>query len=310
MSKISVVIPLYNKEESIEKTLLSVLNQNFPDFEIIIVNDGSTDASLQKIEQFEDNRIKLFHQDNKGAASARNLGIEKSTSELIAFLDADDIWLPNHLEELHQLYLDFPNCGMYCSRYLTSITENKQLKNNLLGINDNYRGIIQDFFKSSYINRVATSSSVLIPKKNLVEEKGFDAKISSGQDLDLWIKIAIKHKIAINNTVSAVYEYHLPNSLSKTSILKKTLPDFSQYITFERQNPSLKAFLDLYRIEYALNFRVFGAIKKSDAYLKDVTTEIPFKTRLLLKLPPLVLRSLLKLKHWLRSKGIDFTVYH
>lgn len=107
MPKISVVIPLYNKAFSIEKTLKTVLQQTFSDFEIVIINDGSTDNSAEIVESIKDCRVQLYHQENQGAAAARNFGIEKSNGNLIAFLDADDFWNPNHLEELYKLYEDF-----------------------------------------------------------------------------------------------------------------------------------------------------------------------------------------------------------
>ena len=99
----SVVIPLYNKANYIENTLKSVLDQTFTDYEIIVINDGSTDESEAVVRQFNDKRIQIFHQKNQGVSVTRNLGIEKSTGKLIAFLDADDYWLPNHLQELAYL---------------------------------------------------------------------------------------------------------------------------------------------------------------------------------------------------------------
>ena len=90
MAIVSIVIPLYNKGFIIHKTIKSVLEQTFTDFEIVIVNDGSTDSSFEIVSKFSDKRILLVQQENKGAAAARNLGIEKATSKLIAFLDADD----------------------------------------------------------------------------------------------------------------------------------------------------------------------------------------------------------------------------
>jgi glycosyltransferase involved in cell wall biosynthesis len=129
MPKISVVIPLYNKGFIISETLNSVLAQTFKDFEVIIVNDGSTDNGFEIVSQYTDNRIRLYNQENKGAAAARNLGIEKATGELIAFLDADDYWYPNHLEELFKLYTDLPNCGIYGSRYFMKIWQKSLMKN-------------------------------------------------------------------------------------------------------------------------------------------------------------------------------------
>ncbi|SHJ49631.1 glycosyltransferase family 2 protein [Flavobacterium haoranii] len=310
MPKISIVIPLYNKGSIVRKTLESVINQTFSDFEIIIANDGSTDDSVAIVESFKDKRILLFHQENKGAAAARNFGIEKASGELIAFLDADDIWKNNHLEEIFQLYNDFPCCGMYCSRYAMKISNNKIIPIDYLPeLKNDFRGVIPDYFRASLHYRVGLTSAVSIPK-SILEKYNFNTEVSSGQDTELFTKIAIHFPVAITDKVTMQYDFSTNNHLSKTPITKKKLFDFSQFAKFESKNPSLKSFLDLYRIEYALNFRVLGAIKKSNAYLKDVTTEIPFKTRLLLKLPPFILRSLLKLKHWLRSKGIDFTVYH
>ena len=86
----SVIIPLYNKEKYITDTLNSALNQSFQDFEVIIVDDGSTDESLEVVSRFQDPRIKIYKQENQGASVARNYGISQSQSDLIALLDADD----------------------------------------------------------------------------------------------------------------------------------------------------------------------------------------------------------------------------
>ena len=311
MPQISVVIPLYNKANYIERTLQSVINQNFNDYEIIIIDDGSTDSSLIKVSGFLDKRIKVFHQQNKGAASARNLGIENASCELIAFLDADDYWFPNHLEELHKLYTDFPNCGIYASRYQTIIAKNHTINNSFsYSFPDNFRGIIADFFAASFINRVVTSSSIIVPKHIVLENDGFNTAISSGQDLELWTKIGIKNKVAINNTISAIYHFETQNSLAKTAITKKKLIDFTQFLSAEKENKSLKEFLDIHRLEYALQFRIAGHLEKSNFYLKNITSNIPFKTRILLATPSFILQFLLKTKHLLKKYGINFTVYH
>ena len=102
MPYFSVVIPLYNKETHLKKTLALVLQQDFSDFEVIIVNDGSTDNSVKVVESFSDKRIELFHQKNKGAAAARNFGIEKAKAKYIALIDADDEWKENHLSTLKE----------------------------------------------------------------------------------------------------------------------------------------------------------------------------------------------------------------
>ena len=108
MSFFSIIIPLYNKEKFIESTLKSVFDQYFTDFEILIVNDGSTDLSEEKAKQFADPRIRYFLKENGGASSARNYGIEKAQSNYITFLDADDYWYPTFLQEMCEKINRFP----------------------------------------------------------------------------------------------------------------------------------------------------------------------------------------------------------
>src|SRR3970040_1764287 len=98
----SVIIPVFNKEKFIEVTLKSVLNQTFIDFEILIINDGSTDNSAQLIKGFDDPRIRYYYKENSGVSSARNDGIEKTQSNYISFIDADDYWYPDFLEEMYK----------------------------------------------------------------------------------------------------------------------------------------------------------------------------------------------------------------
>jgi glycosyltransferase involved in cell wall biosynthesis len=112
MPLISIVIPLYNKERFIKETLKSVLNQSIQDYEVIIVDDGSTDNSASIISDINDHRISIFSNSNNGVSHARNFGISKSNSDLIALMDGDDLWEANHLENLYKLHTSFPGCGL------------------------------------------------------------------------------------------------------------------------------------------------------------------------------------------------------
>src|SRR5690606_11857402 len=111
----SIVIPLYNKEQSVTNTLQSVLNQTYTEFEVVIVNDGSTDNSVEKVEAFNDPRIRLIHQANAGVSAARNKGIEEAKFEWIAFLDADDLWMENHLSTLRNMIETYPEYKAFCN---------------------------------------------------------------------------------------------------------------------------------------------------------------------------------------------------
>ena len=312
MPYFSVIIPLYNKESFIEKTLECVLNQTFKDFEIIIVNDGSTDASLEKIKKFTDNRIKIFQQENQGVSVARNKGMEMAEGEYFCFLDADDEWKNDYLENLFFTIKKFPDAGMYCSRYKTKIADGKYTFCKFIDISEEYEGYIKDFFWSSFQNRIALTSAVCIYKNVFKKIGGFDKKISSGQDLDYWIRISLKHNVVICKNTTVIYNFLQTNkSLSRSDINKKTLPSFDQFLGDEKKNPSLKKFLDLYRIEYALHFHTFGNKEKKKFYLKEVEKEnIDPKVKLLLFMPAFILRYALYGKRYLKQFGIDFNIYH
>ncbi|MDW8851797.1 glycosyltransferase [Flavobacterium sp. MMLR14_040] len=307
----SIVIPLYNKADYIENTLKSVLNQTFTDYEIIVINDGSTDDSFTKVKEFNDSRIQFFNQKNQGASVARNLGIEKAKYEYIAFLDADDLWMTNHLEILNALIQNFPNAGIFASRYELIFNNGKNDIPNFKGISADYEGIISDYFKTSLPYPVVTSSSIVIPKSVFEKTGYFKPAISSGQDVDMWIRIASKYPVAISNKVTASYLHYIEDSLSKTPILDKKLNDFKDYKQEEENNPSLKKYLDTYRLEYALQYKIAGNHKKSKELFKNILKKnIPFKTRLIYFLPRFVLIFLLKIKKFLRKNGFNFSIYN
>jgi len=308
----SVIIPLYNKENYFKNTLNCVFNQTFIDFEVIVVNDGSTDNSVKIVEEYNDERLQIIHQKNQGVSVARNTGMAHSKANYFCFLDADDLWKPNHLQAFHETITRFPEAKMYCNRYVTQISKKTFIKNKFIDINENYEGYINDFFKSSLINRVALTSAVCIHKDIFNEIGGFDPTLKSDQDLDYWIKIALKYKVSITAENTMFYNFINANkSLSKDQSKFNKLTNLNQYVEIEKSNESLKLFLDVYRIEYSLNYHILGLKKQSLEYIKYVDPKnMNFKTKVLFKLPSFILRLMLRIKQNLRNYGIDFTVYH
>jgi glycosyltransferase involved in cell wall biosynthesis len=305
MPKVSVVIPVYNKGFIIKETIQSVLLQTYSDYEIILINDGSTDNSLELITEFKAENILIFSQENKGAAAARNLGVKKSNGEFIAFLDADDYWFPNHLEELIKLSKQHPNCGAFCSRYQIKNTKNSVTKPIFKNIPEGFNGIVDNYFASNYPFKINITLNQLIPKKILIEMGCFTDGITNGQDLELWTKIAIKYPIAIHNKTTATYNYYLPNTLSKNSIKSMILMDFEQFKEEENNNLDLKNFLDFHRIFYAKHYKIAGNDEKLAFYLKDINKKnISFKMKILFKTPSIILKVLFQLKNWFFKKGI------
>jgi glycosyltransferase involved in cell wall biosynthesis len=241
----SVVIPLFNKEKAISNTIQSILDQTYTEFEIVIVDDGSTDDSVSRVLNFRDDRIKLFQKENGGASSARNFGIEKSQSEYIGFIDADDLWKPEYLQEMSLLIKDFPDAGMWGSSY--EIIEN----NVKLGTVDRdlpfgFRGIVYDYF-SRKRNATLFCSSALVVKKEVFATTGnFDPRIKIGEDLDMWYRIILQFPIAYNNVTLAYYNHDSENRLSNLSRpdLSVCMPYYMDKFDFAKgkQNDFLRYF--------------------------------------------------------------------
>ncbi|OMP30238.1 glycosyltransferase family A protein [Mangrovimonas sp. DI 80] len=309
----SVVIPLYNKEKHIKGTIKSVLNQSFGDFEIIIVNDGSTDNSGTIVDSIQDERILKFDIENKGVCHARNYGISKAFSKLIVFLDADDYWYPFHLSDLKQLYEEFPNCGLYAKAYFKQF-ENVKIASifNKIPQTENWKGIVDDYFASSHINCIAWTSAVMVPKSIFKDVGNFDEKITmgAGEDIDLWMRIALKFPVVFHNKVSAIHMLHTENRISNTNTNIRQFLDLDKYNPESQSNKSLKTYLDLNRYSIALQYKLAFNNKKANDYIKNLDrSNLNWKQNLLLKVNSRLLKILFQLKFKLRQKGINLSSY-
>ena len=307
----SIVIPLYNKEHYIVNTIQSVLEQSFQDFEIIVVNDGSTDTSLNSLNAFNDSRIQIFTIKNQGVSYARNYGIEKAKANYIAFLDADDLWLNNHLEQLKKLTEDFPNCGLYANAYVKKIGE-ITLESDYIDIPKSWNGIVKDYFKSSQFSCIAWTSAVMVPKKILEEFNNFDEKITlgAGEDINLWIKIALQHQIAFNNNVTAIYNLHADNRISNSNTNLRQFLDLDVYEEAAKSNASLKKYLDLNRFSIALQYKLVDNKKQMDFYLKHLDkSNLNAKQRFILSCNKSVLVLLIKTQTLLRQIHIHLSPF-
>lgn len=309
----SIVIPLYNKENSIKDTLQSILVQTYTDFEIIVINDGSTDQSESRALEISDPRIQLFSTPNQGVSKARNYGIEKALGTLIAFLDADDYWFPKHLENLFQLYELFPKCGLYCTNYERFFNSKKIIKPKHIDIPTHpWKGIVNDFFKSSYIDRIAWTSAVAIPKTVFDVVGNFKTSITlgAGEDTDLWIRIALQFDVAFDNEISARHVLDAENRISLANTLKRSFAKLDEFKDEEKNNLSLKKYLDLHRVFFAIHHKLAGDSKTFDFYIQSVDpSNIPLKTKIVLAMPAFLSRKLYVFKKYLERKNILVSIY-
>ena len=204
---ISVVIPLYNKEKKIEYTLKSVFTQTFQNFEIVIVDDGSTDNSVEEVEKFTDSRIRLIHQTNAGVSAARNRGIEAASGELIAFLDADDVWMPEYLATQYGLYQKYPECSVYACNYEFRDSEGKVTPTIIRKLPfEGDDGILSNYFEVASCSHPPLWTSAVVVKKSAIQAiGGFPIGIKSGEDLLTWARLAVSGTIVYSKTVQAIY---------------------------------------------------------------------------------------------------------
>lgn len=303
--RFSVIIPLYNKAAYVERAVESVLSQTFDDYELIIVDDGSTDGSVDIIKRMEAGRLSdlknsgrffFVMQKNSGAGAARNNGAKIAHGDYFCFLDADDWWSEIFLAEMSTLVEKFPNAGIYATAYY-------YYKN---GHCHEMDCAIPKDFKSGYINYCRCyadsmqmplwTGAVAVPRNVYGELRGFSEKLSLGEDFYLWIRIALKYKVVFLNKLLSYYFQDLPVSQRAIGRLHDPrthmLWGLKDLEPVEKTNEDYKRLIDKLRVtglyQYYLDKRYKNAaiqeLKKVD-WCKQ-----PLSVRLRYKMPVVLLR--------------------
>lgn len=218
--RISVVIPLYNKEKEVLRALESVFAQTRLPDEVIVVDDGSTDQGPMLVEQKYGHRIKMIRLTNKGVSSARNAGIRAAESEFICLLDADDEWMPGYLEEINKLADDFPEAVFY-STNVNYIDENGRQFQSAIACPDDFFGEVADFastFSKGY--GLVSSSSVCLKKVIFNQRLIFPEGVNKGEDIYLWLQLGLKGRLAFSaKPLVTIYLNASNRSPSKPGVL-------------------------------------------------------------------------------------------
>lgn len=207
MVTISVVIPAYNAERTILETIESVQQQTFSDFEIIVINDGSTDRTVEILQNVKDQRLKIFHYKNGGLCVARNRGLSHATGEFIAFLDADDLWTTDKLELQLAALQKHPEAGL---AYSWTYYLDEQTKVTYTGVRTFFEGNVQP--KLLVNNFIASGSNPLIRKQATDSVGGFDSACAGCADWDYWLRISAcwtfvvvpKHQVFYRQSLGAM----------------------------------------------------------------------------------------------------------
>ncbi|MFW6134644.1 MAG: glycosyltransferase family 2 protein [Elusimicrobiota bacterium] len=189
MCRYSVIIPTYNRKSFLKKAVSSVLDQSLTDFELIIVDDGSTDGTKDFISTYNDSRIRYFYQQNKGVSSARNKGIIQSRGDYIAFLDSDDWWVKNKLMEVDKAINKNPEYKIFHTRekwYRNGEVLNQKKKHRKPGGN---------IFKRC-LKLCCVSISTAVVKKDIFKTIGmFDENLPACEDYDFWLRASLGYPV-------------------------------------------------------------------------------------------------------------------
>jgi len=185
---ISVIIPAFNADKYIDETIDSVINQSYQNIEVIVINDGSTDNTLEVLEKFHD-KITVLTTENRGVSHARNYGVNRSKGSVLAFVDSDDIWLSDKLErQVNDLKkLNWSHCdSFYFGEHESGTVKRSDLSTMCHG------AVFEPLLKENFI----TTSTVLIKKETFIENGGFDEGLEALEDWKLWLAVARKNDLA------------------------------------------------------------------------------------------------------------------
>jgi glycosyltransferase involved in cell wall biosynthesis len=288
---VSVVVPLYNKSRYIARTIDSILAQSHQNFEIIVVNDGSTDNSPNIVKNYQDTRLRLINQSNSGPGAARNRGLKESSAPLIAFLDADDEWLPDFLQKSVERLQRYPECGLSISgQFRGAKKEDLEPQLRQVGINPGVWKMptkmkphllkpTLDFFHSGAI----------VGFREVIQQfGGFYQKnrCTYGEDIYLWLQIALNYKVY--RDPQALMWYH--SEASELGIFqRKVIPAWPMLTDPEplRNNcpkeyqDMLEKYLAYYTNIAALRYAKIGDASTARRLLKDFPKAKNFRQKYL-----------------------------
>lgn len=275
--KISVIVPVYKVEKYLPECIESVLAQTFTDFEFILVDDGSPDNSGKICDDYaaRDSRIRVFHKENGGVSSARNLGVRQARSEYIAFLDSDDWWKPEFLEKMFALAQKYPQAGCCCCWMTFSTQAGESISGCLLNRVRGDMCLIDMLSYSAEKGHFPIWTGAVLLKKNILTEiGGFDENLMASEDYKVWFEFVLRAPVAYLNDAFAYYRKDVPaenkprwtSGGKRTNIERHWVSHLAQYRNLEQENPVVKLFLDRFRLYCLLPYR--GELSCKDTFLR------------------------------------------
>jgi len=234
MPKVSIIIPTYNRGVLLHKAIDSVLAQTFSDYELIIVDDGSTDGTRDVVARYGSGKIRYIFQENKGKSAARNLGIKLADGEYIAFLDSDDMFLPSKLQLQVEVLDAHGSCGFIYS-YASNVDESGNL------LNYHFEGNLSGWIYPDLLlikNNCIATPTVMVRAAVLAEIGGFDESMHICEDLDLWRRIARRYQVLQVREPLAIVRIRASERIDILQFMRARTRYYEKAI---KQDPELKA---------------------------------------------------------------------
>jgi len=294
---ISVIIPLHNKRDQVTGCLHSVLSQSFNQFEIVVVDDGSTDGSVDVVEQLADPRIRLIRQKNQGVSVARNRGIAEARHGLCAFLDSDDLWEPEFLSAIVALRREYPSAGLLATGVARCWTDGRpDLILRARSTTPNGTVLIEDYFAALREGEFICSSNVAIPRHILNEVGGFPPGVRMGEDRHVWGCVSLLYPAACDSRVLASYFTPPPRHDKWSAVKLPLLPsDAVGVLNAMQSGPRPARHPDSARqyIDWTLLLRVDNLFwRRQSQELSEFLAAAPFQTEAARRAAALLTRTL------------------
>ena len=257
MPLISVVIPVYNGEKTIKKTIEAVLNQSFPDIEVIVINDGSCDSTVEIVNSIDDYRLQLFSYTNAGLAASRNRGISHSKGEFISFIDADDLWTTDKIEAQYKALQENPQAAVAYSwtDYIDAEGKFLQSGRHVTAKGDVYSKLVLSSF-------LENGSNPLIRMQAISTIGTFDESLFAAEDWDMWLRLAAKYEFVCVEKVQILYRVSV-NSMSAN--LKRQEAACLEVIerAFSHPKAEFLQYLKKYSFAHLYKYLAFKALQAS-----------------------------------------------
>lgn len=301
----SIVIPAFNAEKFITRSIQCVLNQTYKDFELIVIDDGSKDGTKKIVSDFQDaNTIKYIYQDNAGVSAARNRGIQESTGDYVCFLDADDEWKEDHLEVLASLIETYNHCGLYVTGYDLRLNNGETIHKSQQILK---RIAEENFYSDNGFeilihNGYFLNTNTVCIKKEVFEKVGlFVQGVKNGEDDDMWFRIFSYYPLAVTKRVTTIYDRSNCGATGQRDVFESTFLGRVDGLLASEEVPdhrkkSLIVWRERHHLSQARKYILAGEKKKAFALFKKVSFQKVnkkkyFETLLCLFLPTKVVKG-------------------